>query len=261
MKRLGVLLLLLLAGRTVAADVVLWGHTGFDTGTTGGVVHICRPVEQVVGRTAVTLAAGNLTGTNAFVDVQAQDAIPGTNISFRTSGIHLVLGGVSYLYRISAKGSDSSITVLAGAAAPAESGTTTDWGFWNTTCFRQTGGMTTIPNSQAIAHSIPWTYPANLPLASTHYGSALGAVHTTTLTGSTARLWVLKDILGGGMAQENAAQHNGGVTVPTTARQISALGVTAAQPALAALHTRITFSSTQVFGNPSYAFTFALMRK
>lgn len=254
------LALLALAGRA-SADVVLWGHTGFDIGTTAGVVFICRPVEQAPGRVAVTLAAGTLTGVGAFVDVQAQDAVPVTNISFRTSGIAIVIGGKSYLYRISAKASNNSITVLAGLAAPAESGTTSDWRFWNTTCYRQTGGMTTIPDAQAIAHSTPWTYPAQLPVSGTYWGSALGAVQSTATAGQFVRLWVLKDILGGGMAQENSAQHNGVLGTPGVARQISPLNVTSVQPALAALHTRITFSSTQAFGTPCFAFTFALMRR
>jgi hypothetical protein len=253
------LALLALAGRA-SADVVLWGHTGFDIGTTAGVVFICRPVEQAPGRVAVTLASGTLTGVGAFVDVQPQDAIPGTNITFRTSGIAIVIGGKSYLYRISAKASNDSITVLAGLSAPAESGTTSDWRFWNTTCYRQTGGMTTIPDAQAIAHSTPWTYPAQLPISGAYWGSALGAAQATTESGHSMRLWVLKDILGG-MTQENSAQHNGVLTVPGTARQISPLNVTSVQPALAALHTRITFGSTQLFGTPCFAFSFALMRR
>jgi hypothetical protein len=264
MKRMGTAILaavLAATGSFAGADVVLWGHTGFDSGTTSGVVFICRAVEQASGRTAITLAAGTVTGVSAFVDVQAQDAIPGTNISFRTSGIVMVLAGKSYLYRISAKGSDSSITVLAGAGAPAESGTTSDWRFWNTNCYRQTGGMTTIPDAEAIAHSTPWTFPGDLPVSGTYWGSSLGTVQSTSQSACATRLWVLKDILGGGMAQENSAQHNGVGSPPATARQLTAFGITSNAPVLAALHTRITFSTSATFATPNFGFLFALMRE
>jgi hypothetical protein len=139
-KKILALALWLLASSAAAQQGFYCGNTGF-TNNTGAPTSSFRCAPQFVRRGAGTIVLNaTATATNAlggFVDLVAPDALPGAGgVFFKTSGVIVRLNGFTYFYRLTAKASSTSITISAGAAAPGESGSSSDWSYWNTTCYR-----------------------------------------------------------------------------------------------------------------------------
>lgn len=124
------------------------GNTGFDVnlGVTTKTFR-CQVVKMQRGVGTLTLngtSTVTVSGSNFNVLVPP-DALPGADgVFFKTSGLWYRFGASEFFLRVSAKASNSSITALAGAAGSANSGTTAEWGYWNTTCYRSASSTTTF---------------------------------------------------------------------------------------------------------------------
>lgn len=155
MKRLGLAALVLAIASSAAAQTTsnqgpgyYMGPTGFDLNlgvTTKSFRCGCAKLQRGVGTLTLNgTTTVTVVPTSGFNVIVPPDALPGADgVFFRTSGLwyRLASTGIEYYNRISAKASDASITVLAGAAANPNVGTATEWGYWNVWCYRSASAI------------------------------------------------------------------------------------------------------------------------
>jgi hypothetical protein len=155
-KAILALALWLLASSALAQQGLYCGMTGFNTNTGGAGGWRCAPsiVQRgsgAVALNATTTATNALGGFSAIAPIDAVAAADGT--FFRTSAI--IVRGVgansaTKIYRVSAKASSTSITILEGAATPGVTGSFTDWSYWNTTCYRTTAATVAFTDAALV---------------------------------------------------------------------------------------------------------------
>jgi len=152
-SRFGRALLTLLMVAFVATPVRAQALNGLYCGPTGfnlnlGVTtksFLCKPGRLLRGTGSITLNA-TTTATSAvagFSVLATPDALPGSDQTFfNTSGVVVVFDQIAFWYRLTAKASNASISIINGNTTPAESGTSAEWYYWNTTCFRSASSGT-----------------------------------------------------------------------------------------------------------------------
>jgi len=201
-KAILTLVLGLLASGAFAQQGFYCAHTGFDNNLGDATKSFrCRPELIRAGSGTLTLNGTSTITVSpaAFQNIVAPDALPGGDgVFFKTSGIIVTLSNQAHFYRVTAKASDSSITVIDGAAAPTESGTTTVWSYWNTTCYRSASAVTDN-NDFSWADPRLWrSIGSDLGLlGGIHVGDAVCATLSTSTNAATLHNIVLRP---GGLA-------------------------------------------------------------
>ena len=185
----------LLAASATAQQGLYCANTGVNTNTGATTSSFRTSFRQLQrGTGTITLnATSTVTSSGAFSGIDRPDAVPGGAGFFKTSGIHFIFGGRGFFYRVSAKASDSSITVLAGAGSPAQSGTTTEWWYWSTVSYRSASTFDVFTDASTITDRRIWETPSGLksgfemgdsiyrPLASFSYRPAAGIAYVSKI--------------------------------------------------------------------------------
>jgi hypothetical protein len=141
MKKMILALALGLLASSAFAQQIYCGLTGF-TNNTGAITSSfrCRPqpIQRGTGPIVLNATSTITSASGGFTNIETPDTLPVADaVFFKTSGLMVRSSdGLTYIYRVTAKASASSIAALAGGAAPAESGTFSDWSWWSTTCYR-----------------------------------------------------------------------------------------------------------------------------
>jgi hypothetical protein len=145
--------ILTLALGLLASSALAQSNNGLYCGPTGFNINLgvttkaflCKPGRVQRGFGPITLNA-TITATSTvsgFSVLTTPDALPGGDgVFFATSGVIAVFNGIASWYRVTAKASAASISIINGNTTPAESGTTSEWYYWNTTCFRSASSGT-----------------------------------------------------------------------------------------------------------------------
>lgn len=169
MNRYGRMLLVLLVlalPELARADELMCASTGFNLNIASGSKSFrCGLVVVTRGSGTLTFdGTSTVTSSGAFATIITPDAVPvADDTSFKTTGLRILLSGRVYYLRVSAKASNSSITVLEADVSPGLSGAVTEWSYWNTTCRRSSFGYTDFTDSSLFLGSTGlWTSPGAL---------------------------------------------------------------------------------------------------
>lgn len=124
-------------------------HPGFNVNV--GVTtksFLCAPKALIRGNGTLSFAVGDNTVTctplgglpdDCFKLMAAIDAVGAEDTFFNRSGLIARFDSIGEFWTVTARTSDTEIEVVNGTTAPATTRTTTDWSYWNTTCYRSAG--------------------------------------------------------------------------------------------------------------------------
>lgn len=184
MSRLLVAIALLIATASIATaqGKLVCGHTGFNINlglTTKS--WRCAPVAVRVGTGTLTFNATTTVTSSpaAFASIFPPEAVPAAdNTFFATSALIAEVAGRRWIMRVTAKASDSQISVIIGGAAPSFSGTATKWSYWSTTCYLANLTHTSVTDNVVpnISSTRIWGTDGDVS-AATNRSSANATIH------------------------------------------------------------------------------------